>query len=213
VKHLPETVGTPHGPSVEGASPALLAELLVEFERQLLRVGVPVEKFLRPGAHPDFVRDVFDRNGLTAPDEAVVWFSWHDGPTRIPDGNQPLPRFEIWSLDEADDRRHSGGAQPMGHGPEEWDPDWFQIMGPVAGIAMNCADAPEKPALVRALSHTREMGTQPEQTLQQVLSLCTPVTWWIESVREGWYQWLPELSGWDYDFMAQPTIRRLRGLS
>ncbi len=210
---LPETVGTPRGPSVEGASPALLAELLDQFETELVRVGVPVGRFLQPGAHPDYVRDVFDRNGLTAPDEAVVWFSWHDGPTRIPGGNHPLPRFEIWSLDEADDRRHSDGAQPLGRSPDEWDPDWFQIMGPVAGLAMNCGEPVERVPLVRALSHTLEMGTQPDQTLQQVVSLCTPVTWWIEGIREGWYTWIPELNGWDYDFMAQPVIRRLRGLT
>jgi hypothetical protein len=213
MRYLPETIGTPRGPSVEGASPALLAGLLDEFETELVRVGVPVDDFLRPGAHTDFVREVFDRNGLVAPDEAVVWFSWHDGPTRVPGGNQPLPLFDTWSLDEADDRRHSDGAQQMGSGPDDWDPNWFQIIGPNAGIAIDCSEPPQRPALVRALSHTREMGTQREQTLQQVVSLCTPVTWWIEAIREGWYEWFPELNGWEYDSMAQPSIRRLRGLS
>jgi len=210
---LPDTVITPDGPSVESASAALLVDLLNTLDDELRRVGVAVDRFLRPGAHPDFVREVFDRNGLVAPDEAVVWFSWHDGPARVEGGNHPLPRFDIWSIEEAEARRQSAGAQQLGPGPDEWNPDWFQILGPAAGVAVLCSAAPDAPMLVRALSHTRELGTQREQTQQQVVSLCTPVSWWIEGIRMGWYTWVSSASGWNFDFMAQPVGRRLKGLS
>jgi hypothetical protein len=56
-------------------------------------------------------------------------------------------------------------------------------------------------------------GTQPWQTQQQVVSLCTPVTWWIDSIRRGWYQWKPELGAWDIDVEGQTVMRRIYGLS
>jgi len=121
--------------------------------------------------------------------------------------------FEMWSLEEAEERRHSPGAQPLGMGTSDWDPKWIQIMGPAAGLALRCGADPLGPTLVRAVSHTREMGTQADQTQQQVVSLCTPVSWWIEGLREGWYTWVQEANGWDSDFMAQPLGRRLKGMS
>ena len=208
---IPETIGTPDGPSVDGASAHLLKVLLGAFEDQLVTAGIPVNEFLRPGAPPAKVHEIFAKNGLTAPDEAVVWFGWHDGPVRGV-GDEALPIFEFWSIEEADARRNAPRALPMGYEDWQWIPTWMQIMGDANGLAIECgADAKQSP-LVRGLSWG-EPSTQPGRTLSQVVSLCTPVAWWIDALRHGWYAWDPDENSWDTDRSGQPAIRALRGLS
>ena len=37
------------------------------------------------------------------------------------------------------------------------------------------------------------------QTDYQVVSLCTPVTWWIQGLRHGWYQYDQATRAWNRD--------------
>jgi hypothetical protein len=76
---LPDTIGTPRGPSVDGASAELLRELLRTLETEMRVVGVPVGKLLRPGAIRADIEREFHAWGLVAPEEAIVLFEWHDG--------------------------------------------------------------------------------------------------------------------------------------
>jgi hypothetical protein len=211
---IPETIGTPFGPSVEGASPALLSHLLGALEGELRKQGVPVDEYLRPGASASAVYAGFDKCGLVPPDEAVVWFGWRDGTTDHPDSEDVMPMFLEWSLAECVAAYLDPAGQPKGHEDWQWDPAWIQIMGDANGLAISCAAPADQAPLVRALSWTRELGTQPNQTLNQAVSLCTPVAWWVDALQQGWYRWNSDAHAWDApNPFGQPRIRALRGLS
>jgi hypothetical protein len=211
---VPETVGTNRGPSVEGASAELLSRLLSDFELELRGQGVAVDEFLRPGASERDIRAAFDECDLIAPLEAIAWFGWRDGPTRTPQSHLVMPMFMGWSLAECVRAYRDPRGQPKGSEPWQWDPNWLQIMGDANGLAIYCSTKETDAPLVRSLSWGREFGTQPAQTLHQVVSLCTPVAWWIDALRNGWYRWNPAASAWeDVDHSQQPRIRALRALS
>jgi len=211
---LPATIGTAVGPSVEGASPTLLSELLMEMETELRRQGVPVDEYLRPPAPISVVRAGFEECGLDPPLEALAWFGWHDGPTRAPNSHKVMPMFLGWSLAESVRAYLDPKGQPKGREDWQWDPRWLQIMGDGNGLAIFCGDAPDKAPLVRGITVDREYGTQPSQTLRQVVSLCTPVTWWIDALRHGWYRWNKHANAWeDVDTSLQPPMRAVHALS
>lgn len=81
---LPATVDTSFGPSVEGAGAPLLAELLVELEIELERIGFPVGR-LRPGLPRAKAAARFAALERPVPDELLTWFEWHNGATMPPD--------------------------------------------------------------------------------------------------------------------------------
>jgi hypothetical protein len=49
-------------------------------------------------------------------------------------------------------------------------------------------------------------GTQDCQTDLEVVSLCMPATWSIESYQRGGYQWMPKTEEWKRDLEAQSII-------
>jgi hypothetical protein len=210
---LPATVGSPRGVTVEGASPALLAELLKEFEVELRNQGIEIDRLLRPGATRQSVIDEFRASELDAPDEAIVLFGWHNGRFEVPGAFSALPVFAAWSLEYLAAARDRSADEPRGFGEWEWNPNWIRIMGDQYGIAMCCADRPENAPLIRFVSDDLVDGTQDWQTERQVVSLCTPVTWWIESLRRGWYRWIPATQEWKRDVDDQPIIRSIYGLT
>lgn len=208
---LPVTIATPKGLSVEGAGANLLAELLDKLEQELRKQGVPVDEYFCPGAPAAEVRSTFANNGLVAPDEAVVWFGWHDGVDRSRPSDKVLPKFFSWSLSETVTSRLK--LDPNFIGFEDWqvDPRWMQILGEQYGITVRCDDVPENPPLVRALTFA-EPSYASTYTHQQVVSLCTPVTWWIEALRQGLFTWLPEFDGWDIQDRKLPGDRSRTGI-
>src|SRR5919108_6650080 len=56
-----------------------LRPLLKELERRLRAFGAPIVDAFRPGKPAGEIRAVFEGEGLVAPDDAVGWWSWHDG--------------------------------------------------------------------------------------------------------------------------------------
>jgi hypothetical protein len=211
---LPDTIGTDRGPSVDGASPALLSELLLALELEMRGQGVPVERYLRAGLSARDVEAGFRQCGLRAPDEAIEWFGWHDGPARGLGGDNVMPMFMGWSLAESIQAYLDPNGQPHGSEDWQWDPLWIQIMGDANGLALDCSPNQAIGPRVRGLTWDRKYGTQPDQTLRQVVSLCTPVSWWIDALRHGWYRWNARGNGWeDVDHSKQPRIRALHALS
>jgi hypothetical protein len=190
--------------TVEGASAALLAELLQEFEMEMRKQKVPVDRWLSPGASPQVVRERFAQLGLTAPAEAVVWFGWYDGVKPVAGSAGALPVFEGISLEVA--RRRYEGSR-LGLGEWDWNPNWLQIMGGKYGLAVSCADAPEQPPLVRSVED--EWMTQDWQTEHQVVSLCTPVAWWIDAMRRGAYVFDRSINWWKRDIDVIPHHVRM----
>jgi hypothetical protein len=212
-KSLPPTIGTPRGVSVEGASADLLAELLHELEREVRNQGVPLDRFLRPGASRVDIVSEFTLAGLVAPEEAIVLFEWHDGRLEVPGAFSALPVFPLWSLEYLAGFLARTSFPPRGFGQWEWNPNWAHIMGDQNGLAMCCADDPESPPLVRFVSDDGSTSTQDGDTTYQVVSLCTPVTWWIDSIRRGWYRWDANSGTWMRDAREQPLNRAIYAMT
>ena len=168
----------------------LLGELLEDFEAELRTQNVPVDRLLRPPVPPKAVRAHFAQLGLDAPDEAVTLFGWRDG---VEAGlGLALPVFELASLEGVVSRYQ---RSRLGLGEWDWNPHWVQVMGGKYGLAIRCDDQPDRSPLVRSVEDAA--GSQDWQTDYQVLSLCTPVTWWIDAMRRGWYRYNPAARAWD----------------
>jgi hypothetical protein len=66
-------------PHDAGAGGTDLTALLAELEVRLRRWGAPIVEAFRSGVPPGTVRSVLAREGLSAPDDIVAWWGWHDG--------------------------------------------------------------------------------------------------------------------------------------
>jgi hypothetical protein len=212
-RQLPPTIGTSRGVSVEGASAGLLAELLREFEREVRARGVELDRYLQPGASRADIVSVFAGAGLVAPEEAIALFEWHNGRIEVPGAFSALPVFPLWSLEYLEGFLANNAFHPRGFGRWEWNPNWVHIMGDQNGLAMSCADDPQLPPLIRFVSDDGSTSTQEDDTSYQVVSLCTPVSWWIDSIRRGWYQWEGKSGTWIRDAEAQPLIRAIYSMT
>ncbi len=190
---LPATILAPDGYTVADAGPELLRLLLSEFEVELTKQHVPVD-LLRPGRDFDEVKRAFSAVDRHIPDEVAVWFAWHDGEvadqTRAMAG--VLPQFEFYSLDTV---LHLIARPRQPYGEEEWDwnREWVHVLGDHKGLIVSCGKDPATPPLVRVLDPT---ATHHVIASRQSVSLCTPVTWWIEGLRNGWYTWNSEIGRW-----------------
>ena len=208
MKTLPETLITEDGPTVVGAGPDLLRRLLTELERELAAQAVPVDLLL-PGVDGGEVRRSLQKAGRDAPDEIVVWFEWHNGVRPDADGDyvHVLPRFDLWSLRTVVETEPD---LPYGKEDWEWDPDWVQLAGDHNGLIYKGKRDPALPALIRAMD---PIATAAHNAQQQAVSLCTPVTWWIDELRKGWIRWDSSLNHWDKSRWAEiPLERRLTSL-
>ena len=202
---LPATVEVADGLSVDGASAELLERLLPEFEMELRRAGVAVDECFAPPIGRSTVAAAFERLALPLPEEVVTWFGWHDGVVDLT-WMKAFPKFEFYSLENVVDRYLNERGWPKGHEDWQWNPEWIQLLGDNNGLAIECLPPSDVSPRVRPLSHDGEWGTQPDNGYAQVVSLCTPVTWWIESLRAGEYTWYPEHRAWDWDF-GKPSDR------
>jgi hypothetical protein len=203
-------IETPDGPTVEGAGPGRLRELLREFEAELREYGVPVDETLAPGADPVVVRARFDAAGLDVPNELVEWFAWHDGPADLTNP-YVLPGIAVDSLERTLRSRASLEMSPMfGDGEFQWRPEWLQFAGDDNGLAMRLGGDRSAPPLVRSLGFELP-NTDPDFTDTQVVSLCTPVTIWMDDVRTGARVWDPSIRRWRAGPALLPQWRRVLG--
>jgi len=176
---MPAIVATPAGFTVEGASPELLLDLLDRFADVTARLGAPIDDYLQPGISAAQVEDALGAIGLVPPAELVAWWGWRNGV--IPGRELPVsldlrPLEMTMVLYE---------RQLFGTSRWEWHRSWIPILGNHPdGIAVDCSAPPNEPPLVRAVSGY--VGTHPDDTKHQVVSLCTPVAWWLIARERGW---------------------------
>lgn len=208
-----KVVSTDRGLMLEGASAHLLRELLGALTDELRAQGVEVDRDLNTGLPRDQVRDSFASAGLHLPEDAIEWFGWRNGLTsdaRREKRNDPLPHFFSWTLDEAlSTRRQLGKAGLIGDDEWQWNPAWLHLIADNNGVAMHLGDL-SMPPTVRSLSFG-EPNTDASYTDRQVVSLCTPVYWWLEDLRSGVFTWDRDLAEWRRDWAAIPLERRLLG--
>jgi hypothetical protein len=125
---------------------------------------------------------------------------WHNGVTLMPKWARAFPTYQFYSINIVEDGYGHAGGWPHGFEDWQWNPSWVQLLGDNNGLAIECRDQTDLSPRVRPLSTTGEWGTQPGNGPEQVVSLCTPVTWWIESLRANEYRWQSDARGWDWDF-------------
>ena len=79
---LPTTRVTDRGFTVEGAGPALLSELLNEYEARIRRSDPQTWATVRPGRSRAEILDALGGIGIESPpEEVIVWWMWSDGNT------------------------------------------------------------------------------------------------------------------------------------
>jgi len=192
---LPEIITTPEGFSVEGASPDLLRELLDRFASTTARLGAPIEDYLNPGISEAEIEDSLGKVGLVPPDELVAWWGWHNG--TAPGRNLPLS-LDLRSLEISLELYR---RQIFGPNQWEWQRSWIPIVGnDPAGIAIDCSAPRDRPPLVRPVNGS--IGTHPDDSDRQAVSLCTVVTWWLLARENGWTYVSADKNFWDVDRSA-----------
>lgn len=194
---LPVTLETAQGLSVAPSGAAELSVLLDVFFEELSKLQLPIAQHLAPGLTDTDVRELLATKSLSAPDELVAWYSRFNG-LRFEPGEEPFncfPRFPLHSLEQAIALYERDSTSPgLGTQEWEWHPQWLRIGGSVQSIAVKCGDDTDEPVLVRSVGDDRT--TQEPRPTYQVVSLCTPITWWIEGLREGHYAWNGDTRRW-----------------
>lgn len=182
--------------TAQRSSSEMLRELLGVLDHELERRGLPVKSSMRDGLAPSAVEDAFNVAGLSAPEEVIIWFGWHNG-SRIK--GQPLPNLYPVSLEEAMKIHALMQQVPEAEDPNEWSAfaghGWLRLGSETLDVAIDCRTPAELP-LLRQPSFDFD-----EQTGQrQARSLCTWVTWRIQGLRNGAYgQFSPEQGSWAFD--------------
>jgi hypothetical protein len=213
----PATLETADGPTVEGAGAELLKTLLVELESEIARAGAPVGEF-EAGVPKSETRARLAQIGIEAPDEVLIWFAWHNGVSRGPDGGRPsmlLPSRDFWTLDGVI-RRRQGPPPPWGDpyddGPPVGWPPWLEIIGyGRLGIAVSLQS--NEPTIIRATTPTayltgeHELEDPDAGARHQAVSLCTPVAWWIEAIQSGGLTWDNDTRLWQRPLTGVPRER------
>ena len=193
-------IQTERGPSLNGAGPEMLREILPQFESQLRTAGFPVER-LAPGISRGELEDELSETGLTIPDEVCALLGWHNG---MLDDTWLVPRFQFASASMIC-RDYVATWPPHGTEEWQWNPTWLRLMGPnLGGLAVRCDADQAQPPLVRVVSP--EWSTQPDFVEHQVVSLCTPVSWWIDALKDGAIRFN---GTWERDRLRIPMQRQV----
>ena len=205
--NLPHTIHAEHGLTVEGAGPELLSELLDEYESILKRTSPRIWESLLPGLSRDQIVTALESEGLKAPEELIVWWSWHNGHREgFPHGL----RNSQYSLSTALQLRAVDHETAF-----EWlpSPRWFRVAGEGGkhSIAVSC-DPEIDPPWVRSI--TPEFNLEHEQGPRgRAVSLCTYVTWLLFGIEKGWNRFDPMTGFWRLeDYSAFPEDWRLTGI-
>ncbi len=203
---IPETFRTPRGLTVEGASPALLKDLLEAYKYEIERRDPHAWDGFRPGHSRQQILDRFSAEELHCPEELVVWWEWSDGhPMMYPRGlrNVPIGLDRTLSLYRED----RDGMFELLPGPE-----WVRILGQGrrASTAVFCGQGQDLP-LVAFLDVEEGLGPGrlPDHC---ALSLCTPVTWLLTSLAEGWVAFNESRQRWSLAYDEVPLEWRLTQL-
>lgn len=197
---LPETIETPVGFTVAGAGPELLAELLERLARECLRGGFDLDQTFNPGASRQEIVDAWAPFSITPPEEAVVCWMWHDG-YRMNIGGHQYPGADLLPLDQSTGMY---AVREKGDGEYSWNPAWIPLWAPSMSIAMDTTPTSGAPLVRRT---DRGLGTFPPETDWQVVSMCTPLTWWLTSFDNGWTVWTSNGPETDWAAIPEPWRR------
>ena len=165
------------------------------YEFELTRQAVGITEGMRPGLSRDQVIDLISASGLFANEEAIVWWTWHDG---FPRPFRHGLRHPQMSLSEALSMRES---MRLGTDIGDWPPTWLPLAGEGTkySVAAQLVDASSP--LIRTFGTDEpafDLGDRPF-----AVSLCTPVSLWVDALRNGWETWSPTTL-WTSSFQNYP---------
>jgi hypothetical protein len=138
-----------------------LRGLLDELEHRLRAFGAPIVEAFRPGVSADEVRAVLAAEGLSAPDDVVVWWGWHDGAALhdappvhsgpsvyLRSENTLVEDWHVLSLREAVRTHRWFRADAEKTPPDLLPAGWFPILvtGAKPVMWIDCAAAADAPA-------------------------------------------------------------------
>ncbi|MGL4339302.1 MAG: hypothetical protein ACRCSP_02600, partial [Rhodoglobus sp.] len=207
-------IQTPSGPMLESASPELLASLLADYSDRITAAGVPIDEWLAPGVSEETIRAELATVGLVAPDELLVWFGWHNGlSTTVPRTTSvhAMPYFVPLSVEDAvenykQDVLEFEAPSPVYPGREPLPDEFYQwgltegfmrLIRELRGCAIECVSASSEPPRLRSINE--DFYEEAPQGLFQAVSLCTLVSWWIESLDSGTFRWDKDKNNWELD--------------
>jgi len=205
---------TEFGPTVTPNSPAVLRQLLDEFEDIVRAQGAPVDGHLAPGISRETLTEQLGSVGLAPPEELVTWFAWHNGLRPTFGGKlrvDCLPPFITPSaLDTAIERYYTDADAD--HEDGRWDaaPGWLMLDNTVNRLAVHCGGDPNSPPLIRAVDMENPLWA--EHSSQQAISLCTAVSHWIRALELGVYVWNMNDRAWDYTYSRIPPLLLKTGM-
>lgn len=188
---------------MEGASPELLRTLLSAYEIETANRGGPVATILAKGRTEAEIRERLASVGLTAPEELIVWWSWHGG---VKSGLRPQSRWDQLPVDKA---LTFFQLWPKGFTEATWNPTWIRIAGSDGGGGLAASCDPGRAAPLVRMTDPVDLTTQGAGVPYQIVSLCTIVTWWLHGLVRGWITWNPELQFWETDLDAYPLEWKL----
>lgn len=192
----------------------LTEDLMVEFLDAIARAGGHLADYLLPPLPEGEARGrVLRATGLELPDEAVVWWSFHNG--AVPEARyRCLPAGDVMSIEEViegcrimrnvsatyivDMMRSRLPSIPLF---EVW---WLPILNPDGGnrILFDASVRPEEPSPIRRYTHGGDVMADHAIVARSIGEM---VRGWIRAVDAGWYRFDEERGFWDGSYWEGMT--------
>jgi hypothetical protein len=193
---------SPHGPTVERASPVTLRRLLSRFEGLSIELGVPVDE-MNSGVERENLEQEFAAEGLSVSDEVAVWFGWRNG-----SGSAwgALPGMVAASFEQALHRRASLRVSMSSEIAWGVPDGWLHLADDNYGLAVDATG----PTNGTSRLHFASPQFDEESVVGKMRanSLCTVVAWWIYGIETGGHSWDALERDWITDVsLLHPTQR------
>ncbi len=197
-------------------------DLLLELEQRWRSQRAPLLTRLRPGLADAEIDRLSARVDLRLPDEARVWWGWHDGVPVEHFGvarelGPQLPYLPLAEALELYEHRRSlartagplGDQTELGDPDYWWDPSWLPITESGNGtvVTCDCSVGPGDPTPVRAIF----WGDMSEARTPATRSFGQLVEWWIDALDAGAWHYDEAIGRWHYSYERVPTGRQRTG--
>jgi cell wall assembly regulator SMI1 len=204
-------------PRATDPAPRLTIELLEELHEQWVRNGAPITTALNPGLSDDEIDSLTAPLEIVMPDEARLWWKWHNGvpygsPSACWCGFVEYARLALAvkiverNREEADMQvkfaREYDPTTP--HDPSEWwRPSWMAITQRAGGapIVFDCAVARDATTPIDVVDGEMK-GIYPSPAAQSFGEL---ITAWIEMFTTGAWSFDKTAGEWLFDDTRMPA--------
>jgi cell wall assembly regulator SMI1 len=201
--------------------PVLDLGLLGELEARWVQQGAPILQNLRGGLTPKEMDEQISSLGLRLPNEAKVWWGWHDGTGAA--RNRPHDReigrsLRFLSLAEAvaqartsiklaEQTAASFSGEPNTGDPGYW---WWRSWLPISPqsggpIVLDCGMRGEQTSPIRRI----DWGADEQFWEPKARSFGELVSWWIDAFDRGAWRYDHGAKQWEYNhqLLPEPLLR------